>query len=80
MALAPEATGSVDAFAILAGPTLTLVDIDTVALVGSDPETRVANTFEGAFHVHTFPIFTHPARGTLVHVHAECVVSRSRES
>lgn len=51
-----------------------------MALVGSNPEAGVADAFEGAFHVHALSVLAHPARGTLVHVHAKRVVSRGSES
>lgn len=51
-----------------------------VALVGSNPEAGVADAFEGALHVHALSVLAHPARRTLVHVHAKRVVSRGSES
>lgn len=51
-----------------------------MTLVGSDPEARVADAFEGALHVHALSVLAHPARRTLVHVHAKRVVSRGSES
>lgn len=51
-----------------------------MTLVRSNPEPRVADAFEGALHVHALSILAHPARGTLVHVHAKRVVSRGSES
>lgn len=51
-----------------------------MTLVRSNPEARVADALEGALHVHALSILAHPARGTLVHVHAKRVVSRGSES
>lgn len=51
-----------------------------MTLVWPESEARVADAFERALHVHAFPIFAHPARGTLVHVHAKRVISRGSET
>ena len=53
---------------------------DAVALVWANPEARIADAFERPLHVHAFPILAHSACGTLVHVHAERVVSRGSEA
>lgn len=51
-----------------------------MTLIRPDPEAGVADAFEGALHVHALSVLAHPARGTLVHVHAKRVVSRGGES
>lgn len=51
-----------------------------MALIGADPEAGVADAFERALHVDALAMLAHSAGGTLVHVHAESVVSRRSEA
>lgn len=48
---------------------------DTVTLIGANPEAGVTDAFEGALHVDALAVLAHSAGRTLVHVHAESVVS-----
>lgn len=46
-----------------------------MALIGANPEAGVTDAFEGALHVDALAVLAHSAGRTLVHVHAESVVS-----